>query len=145
MRWWTAARYLSKFFWVLLSNGRQVLRWCDICAIKQIPSHYTQVPLQTHLRVCEWFHGKKNIFELLFNFNNWILPIKKLQWLFNENKRTHVQLIILPSKSIFFFPLISQLQFRRQVADVLKPEHDDYYLLRWLRGKSDIRNAQSVP
>ncbi|XP_029732332.1 SEC14-like protein 2 [Aedes albopictus] len=28
------------------------------------------------------------------------------------------------------------MKFRRQVADVLKPEHDDYYLLRWLRARS---------
>ncbi|XP_035908420.1 SEC14-like protein 2 [Anopheles stephensi] len=28
------------------------------------------------------------------------------------------------------------MKFRRQVADVLKPEHDDYYLLRWLRARN---------
>lgn len=27
------------------------------------------------------------------------------------------------------------LQFRRSVKDVLKPEHNDHYLLRWLRGE----------
>uniref|UniRef100_A0A1L8DYS2 Putative phosphatidylinositol transfer protein sec14 n=1 Tax=Nyssomyia neivai TaxID=330878 RepID=A0A1L8DYS2_9DIPT len=27
------------------------------------------------------------------------------------------------------------MKFRRSVADVLKPEHDDYYLLRWLRAR----------
>ena len=26
------------------------------------------------------------------------------------------------------------LQFRENLKDVLKPEHDDHYLLRWLRG-----------
>lgn len=25
-------------------------------------------------------------------------------------------------------------QFRRSVQDCLKPEHDDHFLLRWLRG-----------
>ncbi|XP_055612040.1 SEC14-like protein 2 [Uranotaenia lowii] len=28
------------------------------------------------------------------------------------------------------------MKFRRQVADILKPEHDDYYLLRWLRARA---------
>ncbi|XP_055629131.1 SEC14-like protein 2 [Toxorhynchites rutilus septentrionalis] len=28
------------------------------------------------------------------------------------------------------------MKFRRQVADIIKPEHDDYYLLRWLRARS---------
>ncbi|XP_055701475.1 SEC14-like protein 2 [Phlebotomus papatasi] len=28
------------------------------------------------------------------------------------------------------------MKFRRNVADVLKPEHDDYYLLRWLRARN---------
>lgn len=28
------------------------------------------------------------------------------------------------------------MKFRRKVADVLKPHHDDYFLLRWLRARS---------
>ena len=27
------------------------------------------------------------------------------------------------------------LQLKDNVKDVLEPDHDDYYLLRWLRGK----------
>lgn len=27
-------------------------------------------------------------------------------------------------------------QFRRSVADILQPQHDDYFLLRWLNGMS---------
>lgn len=27
------------------------------------------------------------------------------------------------------------MKFRRSVADIIKPEHDDYYLLRWLRAR----------
>lgn len=34
-----------------------------------------------------------------------------------------------------YLPVLLSLQFRRQVVDILKPEHDDYYLVRWLRGK----------
>ena len=29
-------------------------------------------------------------------------------------------------------------QFRKQVSDVLKPHHDDYFLIRWLRGKLEV-------
>ena len=29
-----------------------------------------------------------------------------------------------------------QLQFRRSVGDILKPEHDDHFLLRWLRARN---------
>lgn len=29
---------------------------------------------------------------------------------------------------------ICSFQFRRNVADIIRPEHDDYFLLRWLRG-----------
>lgn len=38
------------------------------------------------------------------------------------------------------------LQFRRTVADITKPEHDDYYLIRWLNGKHlfNITNVQGV-
>lgn len=31
--------------------------------------------------------------------------------------------------------MTSIFQFRRSVSDVLKPEHDDYFLVRWLRAR----------
>ena len=57
---------------------------------------------------------------------------------------------------LIHFCLISLRQFRRSVSDILKPEHDDHFLLRWLRARqwnpdnaekmlrevSDLRNME---
>lgn len=34
--------------------------------------------------------------------------------------------------------LLIYFQFRRTVADITKPEHDDFYLIRWLNGMYKI-------
>lgn len=34
-------------------------------------------------------------------------------------------------------------QFRRAVADVTKPEHDDFFLIRWLNGNLFYRSEGS--
>jgi len=37
--------------------------------------------------------------------------------------------------SLLYLGVLVVFQFRRNVKDILKPNHDDHYLLRWLRGK----------
>jgi hypothetical protein len=39
----------------------------------------------------------------------------------------------------------SFFQFRRSVSDVLKPNHDDHFLLRWLRARQwNPENAEKM-
>lgn len=43
-------------------------------------------------------------------------------------------IVALKHKFSLLVPFFSN-KFRRTVADITKPEHDDFYLIRWLNGE----------
>ena len=51
----------------------------------------------------------------------------------NFSQANDYQMTMLEAKE--WEVLLFSFQFKENLKDVLQPEHDDHYLLRWLRGK----------
>ena len=45
----------------------------------------------------------------------------------------------------FSFFLFSLLQFKDRIDDIVKPNHDDYYLRKWLKARNfDVDKAETM-